>query len=54
MEIAVTKIPTNRLITVKTEDNAIENVHGNNKASNESKTTASAGSKTGEKEEIDP
>ena len=34
----------------KTENNAIEHVH-NNKASNESKTTASTGSETGEKEE---
>ena len=34
----------------KTEDIATENVHNNNKASNESKTTASIGSKTREKE----
>ena len=34
----------------KTENNAIEHVH-NNKASNESKTTASTGSERGEKEE---
>ena len=46
MEIVVAKIPIN-----KTEDIAIENVHNNNKASNESRITASTGSKTGEKEE---
>lgn len=46
MEIAVTKIPTN-----KTEDIEIKNVYDNSKASNKSKTAASTGSKTGEKEE---
>ena len=35
----------------KTENNAIENVHHNNKASNENEIPASTGSKTGEKEE---
>ena len=35
----------------KTESDAIQNVHNNNKASNESKTTSSTGSKTGEKEQ---
>ena len=46
MEIAVTKIPTN-----KTEDIEIKNVHDNRKASNKSKTAMRTGSKTGEKEE---
>ena len=34
-----------------TENNAIKDVHNNNKALNESKITGSTGSKTGEKEE---
>ena len=51
--ISSEKDPNKQTDNNKTEDIAIENIHNNNKSSNESKTKASIGSKTVEKGESD-
>ena len=51
--ISSDKDPNKQIDNNKTEDIAMENIHNNNKASNEHKTKARIGSKTVEKEESD-